>query len=282
MLRPPHTRYNRLYVYYLDRRELPAVHDTDYIGTWIEDDKAILFFHRPKDELVRSICAAAGAEIIYQADLDYRDWEAGTVIGRFSTKTLTVCPVWEYIADREPDTAQILLDPSVIFGSGFHATTRLCLETLELVLLESGERIGSVLDLGTGTGLLAVAAAKLGVKKITAVDNNPMACEVAKKNTRLNQCSSQVQVQQSDLVKEDPQTMGYDLVIANLYKGLLLHLFENPTFWQANMYLISGFISGMEEELLAALPAREIQILHRGNSGIWRLWLLKKMPNKST
>ena len=277
MLRPPFTRYDRLYVYYFDRRDLPLINDPDYIGAWMEDDKAILFFHRAKDELIQTVCRSTGAEIIYQADLDYRDWEAGTVIGPFNTKTLSVCPVWELDGSDNDAYQQIILDPSVIFGSGFHATTRLCLETLELVLLDSGERIESVLDLGTGTGLLAIAAAKLGVKQVTAVDNNPMACEVAEKNVLLNGCTPQITVERIDLMTELPDPEKYDLVIANLYKGLLLNLFANTRFWQAKMHLISGFIAGMEAELLAALPAKGIRVLHRGNREMWRLWLLKNM-----
>lgn len=275
MLRPPYTEYNRLYVYYFDRKNLPPINDEDYIGTWIEDDKAILFFHRPKDKLVQSLCSSIGAEIIYQADLDYQDWEAGTVIGRFTTKTLSVCPVWEQQWEKDSSRQEILLDPSVIFGSGFHATTRLCLETLELFLLESGERIETVLDLGTGTGLLGIAAAKLGARQVAAVDNNPMACEVAVNNISLNNCETLVDVQNIDLIKDLPDTGNFDLVVANLYKGLLTDLFERPEFWKARFYMISGFISSMEADLLAALPAQHIQILHRGNSASWRLWLLK-------
>lgn len=277
MLRPPHARYNRLHVYYFDRRELPCIRDADYIGTWIEDDKAVLFFHQAKDDLVRSICEATGASIIYQADIEYHDWEAGTVIRPFATKTLAIYPFWEQEGSMDDSCRRIVLDPSVIFGSGFHATTRLCLETLERTLLAAGERIDSVLDLGTGTGLLAIAAAKLGVRHITAVDNNPMACEVAEKNVRLNGCASQVAVRQIDLMRELPAVHAFDLVTANLYKGLLRRLFADPEFWQADMYLISGFTSFMEDELLSFLPARHIQFLHRGGSEMWRLWLLKRM-----
>lgn len=275
MLHPPHTQYNRLFVYYFDRLNLPPLSDPDLIGTWIEDDCAILFFHRAKDELVQRICAATGAQIIYQADLDYRDWEAGTVIGSFATRELSVRPVWECPAPGEKDGRTILLDPSVIFGSGFHATTRLCLETLENVLLETDARVNSVIDLGTGTGLLAIAAAKLGVGKVVAVDNNPLACEVARRNIARNHCNAQVSVVQADLKNHLPELDGYDLVVANLYKGLLLSLFGQPGFWRSKMYMISGFIAGMEGDLLAALPLRRLQVLQRDNRDMWRLWLLK-------
>jgi ribosomal protein L11 methyltransferase len=278
MLSPPYTEYTRLHVYYLDQRNLPRITDPDLIGTWIEDETAILFFHQAKEKLIQNLCQETGASIVYQADLDYQDWEAGVKITSFATKTLRVRPVWEP-AEQQPnqqdkEKTEILLDPSVIFGSGFHATTRLCLETLELLLLESGIKIRSVLDLGTGTGLLAIAAAKLGVERVTALDNNPLAVDVARANAERNNCVDIVTVEQFDLMQGLPD-MNYDLVITNLYKGLLINLFNHKEFWCSGIYMVSGFIPGMEPDLLAALPADKIQMLHRGNAEQWRLWLLQ-------
>ncbi len=280
MLKSPYTSYDHLYVYHLDRCDVPEVHDPDLIGTWIEGDAAILFFHRPKNEFMAAFCRENGASIVYQADLDYQDWEAGVTITSFTTKMLQVCPVWEKV---NPDAEQkniIRLDPSVIFGSGFHATTRLCLETLELLLLESGMQIESVLDLGTGTGLLAIAAARLGVKRVTALDSNPFAVQVARKNVELNGYADVVDVQEFDLLAGLP-AMGYDLIITNLYKGLLIHLFAHPGFWHPGLFIVSGFIPGMEADLLAALPTSGIKMLHRANAEQWRLWLLQ-YDSKST
>lgn len=277
MLRSPYTQYNRLFVYYFDRLDIPSLSDDpDHIGTWIEDDRAIVFFHQPKDALVRSICRRTGADIIYQAEIDYRDWEAGTAIKTFSTTALEIQPVWERTdSSADIERSLIILDPSVIFGSGFHATTRLCLETLERLMLESGERIDSVLDLGTGTGLLAIAAAKLGAKKVTAVDNNPLACAVASRNVELNDCQSTLTVREADLLAGFSDRGKYDLVIGNLYKGLLLRLIEKKEFWQSRLYLLSGFMTGMEGDLMAGLPAEDLQVLHRTGREKWRLWLLK-------
>ena len=275
MLQPPYIKYDQLYVYYLDTRNLPLFDDPDLIGTWIEDETAILFFHRPKEQLVDNLCRACGATIVYQADLNYRDWEAGVEITSFTTGYLAVRPVWEEKLSPGSTRREIVLDPSVIFGSGFHATTRLCLETLETVFFESGQRIRSVLDLGTGTGLLAIAAARLGADRVTALDNNPLAVEVARRNVELNGCEPLVEVRHHDLQNGLP-AMDYDLVITNLYKGLLLQLFENPGFWQPRFFLVSGFIPGMEPDLLAALPTTDIQMLHRANREQWRLWLLQK------
>jgi len=267
MLRPPYTQYNRLYTYHLDLKDLPAIDDPDLIGTWIEDETAILFFHRPKERLVETLCEASGAKLIYEADLDYTDWEAGREIEPFTVGGLTVAPVWE----KTP--ADIRLDPSVIFGSGFHPSTRLCLEGLFKYTASPELAINTALDLGCGTGLLAIAAAKQGVAKITACDNNLLACQVARANCLTNKTANQVTVVETDLRRQCPDTR-VDLVMANLYKGLMLELFENPDFWQAKLYLLSGFISGMEEDLLAALPQSGITLLERRRNDRWCSWTL--------
>ena len=274
MLKPPYTQYDQLYVYNFDRIDLGIVEDPDLIGTWIEDDTSILFFHKEKQRLVESICKQSGAQIIYEANLNYQDWEAGLDITTFSVPPLIVAPLWE--VDRLPDTTEnipIHLDPSVIFGSGFHPTTRLCLQTITDMLTSNPEGIKNMVDLGTGTGLLSLGAAKLGLQHISAYDNNPFACAVAEKNVRLNSCERQIKVFESDLRGALPDT-SVDLVVANLYKGLLLDFFQNPDFWHARYYVISGFIPSMEEELLAALPMAQLKLLERRKSETWRLWLL--------
>lgn len=268
MLRPPYTTYSRLYTYHLDHPDLPPPHDPDLIGTWIEEETTILFFHRPKERLVADLCSAHGAKLLYQADLDYADWEAGREISPFSVGRLTVAPVWEQGA------ADIVLDPSVIFGSGFHPSTRLCLEAL-LKYTDCPEiPMATGLDLGCGTGLLAIAAARQGLERITACDNNRLACQVARSNAIRNRVEGRVSVLETDLRRHCPDTAGVDLVMANLYKGLMLELFANPSFWQGKLYLLSGFIPAMEEELLAALPASGLRFLERSRSERWCLWVL--------
>lgn len=267
MLRPPYQRYQRLYVYHLDSVVLPVIEDPDLIGVWLEDGSPILFFHQAKEALIARLCDEHKGKVIYQADLDYTDWEAGQEIAPFSLGGLRVAPVW---AEEEAD---IRLDPSVIFGTGFHPSTRLCLETLSKYCRTPELEINSMLDLGTGTGLLAIAAAKLGVKKITALDHNPLACEVARRNVALNGCAAQITVRESDLRLQEPDTDA-DLVVANLYPTLLAELFARPAFWRGKLYLVSGFIPAMEEELLAALPTGKIRMLERQRAERWCLWVL--------
>jgi ribosomal protein L11 methyltransferase len=268
VLKPPHTRYERLYLYSLKLRELPPMADPDLIGAWVEDDEALFFFHRPKERLMEELCQRTGCSLSYQADLDYRDWEAGHDIAAFELGGLTVAPVWE------TGPADIRLDPSVIFGSGFHPTTRLCLEEL-LLQLAAEKRIDSLLDLGSGTGLLAIAGATRGVRRATAVDYNSLACELATANARRNGVADRVTTRQLDLRQDCPDTR-VELVIANLYRGLLEMLFENPNFWQADRYILSGFVPAMEPELLAALPACGFTFVKRERRELWCLWVLER------
>ncbi|MCK9293441.1 MAG: 50S ribosomal protein L11 methyltransferase [Desulfobulbaceae bacterium] len=268
MLRPPYQSYDRLHVYHLDKADIPAFADPDLIGIWIEDDTAVLFFHRAKDPLVADLCSRHRCNVVYQADLDYCDWEAGQFISSFTVGGITVSPVWE----KGP--ADIRLDPSVIFGSGFHPTTRVCLETVINYLRSPEAGIKTMLDLGTGTGLLSIAAARFGAEKITAVDNNPLACEVARANCRLNQVAERIDIREMDLRKDQPQTSGCNLVVANLYRGLLEQLFQTPSFWEADLYILSGFLQSMEADLLAELPAGQLRFLDRKRSDKWCIWVL--------
>ncbi len=274
MLKAPYTKYDQLYVYNFDSIDLGIIDDPDLIGTWIEDDTAILFFHKEKKDLVETICRRSGSKIIYEANLNYQDWEAGLDITTFSVPPLVIAPLWEVDQlDIKEEEIPIQLDPSVIFGSGFHHSTRMCLETISDILCSNNGEIKSMVDLGTGTGLLSLGAAKLGVQTIRSYDNNPFACSVAEKNVTLNDCNEQITVMEADLRAALPDT-SVDLVVANLYKGLLLGFFENPDFWKARYYIISGFIPSMEEELLAGLPMHQLKLLERRQSDTWRLWLL--------
>ncbi|MFH7319863.1 50S ribosomal protein L11 methyltransferase [Desulfurivibrio sp. D14AmB] len=268
MLQPPYTAYDRLYTYHLDLPELPELDDPDLIGVWLEDESAVLFFHRPKERLIEELCRRTGAGLIYQADLTYDEWEAGREIAPFTVAGLTVAPVWA------AQQAEIKLDPSVIFGSGFHPSTRLCLEMLLKYLAAPESNIASALDLGCGTGLLAIAAARRGVERVVGIDHNPLACKVAQANCARNGVEKLVTIRQADLRQKCPDTDGFDLVIANLYQGLMAELFAREAFWQARFHILAGFISPMEEKLLAAVPGSQLRFLERNSRDRWCVWVL--------
>lgn len=267
MLRPPYSRYQRIFVYHLDHPELPPIRDPDLIGAWREGETTVLFFHRAKDKLINKICGRNGCSVVYEADLDYPDWENGSEISPFSVGPLRIAPVWDF---AEGD---IVLDPSVIFGNGFHPTTRLCLETLVGLTEERGP-FHSALDMGCGTGILGIAAAGLGVKSVMAMDENILAVQVARANIARNRAGNQVQVVRQDLALSCPSTRGVDLVMANLFHDLLTGLFTRPEFWQARYYIISGFFEAREKELMAFLPLERLDMLDHVVRDKWGCWLL--------
>ena len=108
---------------------------------------------------------------------------------------------------------------------------------------------------------------------MVAVDFNSLACEVTKQNAIHNNVQETVEVRQLDLRKEIPDT-GVDVVIANLHHGLLIDLFNSPSFWKARLYILSGFMPHEEELLLAALPDKPPAFLNRNSRDKWRMWVL--------
>jgi len=126
---------------------------------------------------------------------------------------LVVCPSWEAY-EAAADDVVLILDPGSAFGTGYHWSTRLCLEALEEV-----SPCSSVLDLGTGSGILAIAAHKLGFREILALDNDPVAVKVAAENLQINGATD-VRVRLASSPEEGP----FQLVLANLIASLLVEL----------------------------------------------------------
>jgi len=125
-------------------------------------------------------------------------------------RQLVVKPTWEAFA-REGDDVVIELDPGMAFGTGTHGTTRLCLEAVA-ALFEERVR-PRVLDVGTGSGILAVAAAALGAERVLACDIDPEACAIAEENARHNQVAAVIEVSRAPL---EALEGGFDLVLANI------------------------------------------------------------------
>jgi ribosomal protein L11 methyltransferase len=146
-------------------------------------------------------------------------------------RRLVVCPTWIDYAPRAEEVV-IRLDPGMAFGTGQHPTTRLCLEALESRLrpgqevpgrARAGPRLGApvwVLDVGTGSGILAIAAALLGAARVIALDVDPVAVGVARQNVLLNGVEGRVQVVEGSLAVSGPlpsaEAPRFDVVLANV------------------------------------------------------------------
>nr|WP_320048646.1 50S ribosomal protein L11 methyltransferase [uncultured Desulfuromonas sp.] len=147
-------------------------------------------------------------------DVGQQDWAEGWKQHFQATRIgsrLVIKPSWETFSAQQDDVV-VTLDPGMAFGTGTHGTTRLCLETMA-ALFDDGEEIQRVLDVGTGSGILAIAAAALGAQEVVACDIDPVACDTARENCALNQVLDRVVVTDM-LVEEIAGT--YDVVLANI------------------------------------------------------------------
>jgi len=136
-------------------------------------------------------------------------------------ENLWVCPSWESQAELPSDAIIINMDPGLAFGTGSHQTTSLCLEYLD----NNPPKNINVIDFGCGTGILAIAAAKLGALRVLAIDNDPQAVISSKDNVINNQCESIIKTIHSE---DEIDFVGCDLLIANILTNPLIKL--APTF----------------------------------------------------
>lgn len=185
-------------------------------------------------------------------------------------RNLLIKPTWEEIA---PDGRVVLeLDPGMAFGTGTHPTTVMCLETLEQVLV-GGER---VIDVGCGSGILSIAAAKLGASSVQALDYDPMAVQVTTENVAQNQVSQQVTVRQSNLLQAAEGQA--DVIVANIIARIIVELVPavQDSLADGGTFIASGIIEEKLPAVLAALEQHGFAVLTDRRSGDWVALTCKK------
>lgn len=209
-----------------------------------------------------------GGSWAQQPDQDWlATWREG--IEPVRTGAITVVPSW-LVAEHEPapETIVLELDPGAAFGSGHHATTRLCLQALQEEL-EPGQR---VLDVGCGTGILAIAAALLGAGSVEAVDVDPDAVVV----TRRNAAANGVQVD-ARLGGPEAATARADIVLANLLTPTLHTLADQlvAAARPGGTLVASGVASERAEGVAAALAAAGARAVRRIDDDDWAALVLR-------
>ncbi|MGH7478114.1 MAG: 50S ribosomal protein L11 methyltransferase [Candidatus Methylomirabilales bacterium] len=190
-------------------------------------------------------------------------------------RRLVIAPPWEAGPFQE-DRLVVRIDPGMSFGTGHHATTRMCLEALEAFLDQwRGDAGPRVLDVGTGTGVLAMAAGVLGAERVVAVDTDPEACAGAMKNLALNHTRDRVQVLQGGVEALGPG-MQFDLVVANLDTKTLYPVLNTLKVLVApqGRLVISGILIEEEEALNASVKASGLRVLTRQSDGEWLCFTL--------
>ncbi|TPV93506.1 MAG: methyltransferase [Myxococcales bacterium FL481] len=193
----------------------------------------------------------------------------------FGAGALLVRPSWIPRRRGDPER-EVILDPGQAFGTGQHETTRLCLNLLAR-LARDGDQPKTVLDLGTGSGILALGAARLfPAARVRAIDLDPVATEAARDNVRVNGLQDRVEVLTGDINAAgiDP----YPLAIANIRPEVLLPVapqLARITSPGANL-LLSGILDEEHDAVAAAYAAPAWRLLDRPLDGEWRALLLQR------
>ena len=237
----------------IEQELLDKPRDTVIIHMYLEPSA------QPAETLALIEARMEGAGIPYTLELEkveQEDWQNGwrkyyhpMEIGRH----LAVVPSWQ---EYETDRVKLILDPGLAFGTGGHETTSLCLEALDQ-LVRGGER---VLDIGTGSGILAIAALKLGAAQAEGVDIDPVAVRTAGENAALNGVADRLTVLVGDL--SDKASGQYQIITANIVANAIMALAPAVPGLMAEggVFIASGIIDTRKEEVIAALQAAGLKV----------------------
>jgi ribosomal protein L11 methyltransferase len=254
---------------YFNREEMTFEYEGALIKTYVEDTGMA--------ELIQSI--SARIEELSTCGLDYApgtietteifesDWAnewkkyyKPTKIGKY----IVIKPSWEAY-EAEQGELIIEIDPGSAFGSGTHETTSMCIEQLDKRVKPET----TVFDIGCGSGILAIAAAKLGANDVTAVDLDLAAIEASNENVLLNHVENQVKVLHGNLM--DVVNGKADIVVANIIADIICLLSEtiHQFLHQDSVFIASGIINTKIPQVLATLEANQLEVIEVVEKGEW-------------
>ena len=265
--------YQQLHIYYLSGRlsSEACLTGTHYLGNWQEDDSSFLFFSQPAEEYIERLLERQPHLTLCESfKMTHAEWQ-GSKIGPLQIGRFLIVPPWQA---QSPATDQdvIILDPGVVFGTGTHPTTHDCIKALERIFAKQSPQ--RVIDLGTGTGLLALVAAKLGAHRVLAVDLNRLAVSTAARNIALNQFQDRIIAVQADA--ENFIDLPSDLVISNIHYAVMQQFFNREVFAHKKWVVLSGLMRSQAREVedkLSHYPVEIIQSWHAED--IWHTFLCR-------
>lgn len=239
------------------------------VKAYLEDDAQVLdALSRLQDaiDLLPSWDLPMGPGEVWCTKIDPQEWETAWQtffrpmrLGR----RLWLCPPWETVAPAE-DEIVVVIDPGNAFGTGEHETTQLCAELLEETI-QGGE---TVADVGTGSGVLAILAAKLGAGRVYAIDNDPVAVEAAEENVARNGVEEVVQVREGHFLSG---LQGIEVLVANLNTALLQQMLASlpKALRPGCRIIVSGIGVPNRESVRQSFQSHGITLLAEPVRGEW-------------
>jgi len=246
------------------------------LGVIEEDDTVTAFFPETADmtsirgelSIIQSILEKSGQKpslsFVFSiiADQDWNEsWKKGFVPIDVGNR-FTILPPWD---QPKKGRINVIIDPAMAFGTGHHETTRSCLVLMERYAKNNSQN--SFLDLGTGTGILAIAAAKLGFHRVVAVDTDLLAVEAARKNAVLNQTVG-IEIRECSITS---LSETYDLIAANIISDVLERLagIIATHLKPGGIIVLSGILDGQDDEVLRAMTQVGLKLVERYPDGKW-------------
>ena len=259
----------------MDQSVIDAMPEDVQVKAWYPEEEAarILETLAARLPLLRRTLSDPGTLKITTAEAEQTDWSENwkKYYKPFRAgKRLVIKPTWESW-DRQEGDLVVEMDPGMAFGTGTHETTALCVE-----MIEEYYRGGAFLDVGTGSGILAICAGLLGAGDVTAVDIDPDAVRVAKENVEKNGLQGKVDVRQGDLIKGLDRS--FDFAAANILAPIVC-LLCGPLFSHlkpGSLFICSGILAEQEDTVRKALADSGYRVLEVRRKKDWVAFAAKR------
>ena len=250
--------YNDLHIYLIKGLVHPSEETAFgefFLGNWVEEDTCFLFFKEPAEAIVSEFLRKhSELRLLENYHFSYEEWQ-GAFSEPLKIDRFLIVPPWVKAVET-PEETRILLDPGLVFGTGLHASTRDSLKALSYA--HSRGEIKKVVDLGTGTGVLALASALLGAQEVLAVDLNPLCVKTAIKNVQLNNLENRIEVREGRA--EDYAEVPADLMLANIHWDVLKSLISKEEFRRHPWIVLSGLMRTHARDLESDLARYGLKI----------------------
>ncbi|WP_306047084.1 50S ribosomal protein L11 methyltransferase [Nioella sp. MMSF_3534] len=249
----------------------------DGSGLW---EVGAYFVEAPDEVALALLAAAHGAKPFVVSELPETDWVAHVKRELHPVEAGRFFVYGSHDADKVPDgCVPLLIEAAMAFGTGHHGTTKGCLEALER-LIQAGEVKKNTVDIGCGTAVLALAAAKVWPEPVLASDIDEVAVDVALANVAANgeagrvRCLEAAGLDHAELHAAAP----YDLIFANILKGPLVELAPDVAAHcaEGGHVILSGLLNEQGDEVVAAYAAQGMTLEHRAELGEWTTLTLRR------